>query len=294
MIGSMASPSRSNTRRRFPFRMPETTPYLREGSGEPLLLLHPFALCHDVWHDVVPRLSDEYDVLAMTLPGHWGAPRMRRRDMSIRGYADAIEAFLDDIGWTTCHIAGNSIGGWLALELARRGRARSVTAIAPAGGWTRFSPAQLLCGAKFFMLAPLALLGWLTGDLGRTIAPIRNLVLRVVVHDPHKVSRARAENYIRATSHCPSFMPFLNYVWADLRDGGIRDLHEISTPTQLVFCEEDWLLPERRYARMFREALVDAPVVMLPDVGHVPMLEDPGLVADTIRAHLERNASGAA
>jgi pimeloyl-ACP methyl ester carboxylesterase len=274
--------------------MPEATPYLRAGSGEPLLLLHPFTLCHDVWHDVVPLLSDEYDVLAMTLPGHWGAPKMRRRDMSVRGYADAIEVFLDEIGWKTCHIAGNSIGGWLALELARRGRARSVTVIAPAGGWKRFSLAQFIAGLKFILLAPLAFLGWLTGDLGRNIAPIRNLALKVVVHDPRRVPRERADNYIRATSHCPSFMPFLNYLWADLRDGGIRDLHEITTPTQLVLCEEDWLLPGPRYGRMFREGLADAPVVTLPDVGHVPMLENPALVAETIRAHLDRTRAGTA
>ena len=273
---------------------PKATPYLRSGSGEPLLLLHPFALSHDVWHDVVPALADEYDVVAMTLPGHWGADKLRRRDMCIRGYVDAIEAFLDELGWETCHVVGNSIGGWLALELARRGRARSVTAIAPAGGWRRFSIAQILCGAKFFLLAPLALTGWLTGDLGHRIGPIRNLALRVVSHDPSRVPRARADNYIRATSHCPSFMPFLNYLWADVRDGGIKRLDEITVPTHLVLCDEDWLLPAPRYGRMYREGLVDATVVTLPGVGHCPMLEAPNLVADVIRAHLDRQRPTAA
>jgi pimeloyl-ACP methyl ester carboxylesterase len=287
-------PPRSARRRSLPFRLPEATPYLRAGSGEPLLLLHPFTLSHDVWHDVVPLLSDDYDVAAMTLPGHWGAPKLRRRDMCIRGYADAIEAFLDELGWQTCHVAGNSIGGWLGLELARRGRVRTLTAIAPAGGWTRLSVAQLLAGFKFLLLAPLALLGWLTGDVGRHIASIRNLAIKVAVHDPRKVPRERADNFIRASSHCPSYMPFLNYLWADLRDGGIRDLQEISVPTQLVFCDKDWLLPEPRYGRMFREGLLDAPVVTLPDVGHVPMLENPNLVAETIRTHLERTSPDAA
>ena len=76
-----------------------------------------------------------------TLPGHWGGPHLRRRDTNLDAFADGLEALLDDLGGRPAHIAGNSIGGWLALELARRGRARSVVAIAPAGGWTRFSPA---------------------------------------------------------------------------------------------------------------------------------------------------------
>ena len=125
----------SQTSRWGRLRVPEPTASVRRGSGEPLLLIHPFMLSHDVWSDVVPTLAEEYDVVAATLPGHWGGPHVRRRDVSLDVFADGLEELLDDLGWETCHVAGNSIGGWLALELARRGRARSVVAIAPAGGW---------------------------------------------------------------------------------------------------------------------------------------------------------------
>jgi pimeloyl-ACP methyl ester carboxylesterase len=266
------------------FRMPRPTPYNRAGHGEPLLLLHPFLLSHDVWADAMPLLSDQYDVVAMTLPGHWGGPPLRRRDVSIKGFADGIEEFLDELGWETCHIVGNSIGGWLALELARRGRARSVTAIAPAGGWARWSASQFIIGAKFIAMAPMALVGRVTGDLGSHLAVMRSLFLRVVSHDIAAVPRERADNYLRAASHCSSF---LAYMWADLRDGGVQGLADVAVPVQILLCAEDWLLPPKRYARLFTDGLPGASVVMVPGVGHVPTLENPGPVADLIRAHIE-------
>jgi pimeloyl-ACP methyl ester carboxylesterase len=265
-------------------RMPGPTAYNRAGHGEPLLLLHPFALSHDVWADVVPDLSERYDVVAMTLPGHWGGPPLRWRDVSIKGFVDGIEEFLDDLGWETCHIAGNSIGGWLALELARRGRARSVTAIAPAGGWARLSVAQIIIGAKFVALTPMIFLGRMTGDLGSHVAVLRNFFLKVVSHDTAAVPRERADNYIRATTHCPAY---LAYLWADLRHGGVRGLADVAVPVQILLCAEDWLVPPKRYAPMYTKGLPGASVVTLPGVGHVPMLENPGPVADLIRAHID-------
>jgi len=249
-----------------------------------VLLLHPFMLSHDVWADVVPALSDQYDVVAMTLPGHWGGPPLRRRHVSLNAFADGVEEFLDGVGWETCHIAGNSIGGWLAFELARRGRARSVTAVAPAGGWTRWSANQMIIGGKFLILVPAVFLGRLTGDLARRIAVARSLFLRVVSHDRAAVPRVRAENYLRAASHCPSY---LAYLWADLRDGGVQGLDEVTVPVQILLCEHDWLVPPKRYHRIYDEGLPNATVVTLPGVGHVPMLENPRPVAQLIRDHIE-------
>ena len=253
------------------------------------MLIHPFALSHDVWHDVIPRLADEYDVVAMTLPGHWGGPKLRRREMTLRGYADAVEVFLDKLGWDTCHIAGNSIGGWLACELALRGRARSIVAIAPAGGWTRFSTTQLLCGLKFLLVAPFALLGWATGELGARIGWIRRLALRTCVMDPRRVPDDRAANFVRASSRCPSFMPFMHFLWADLVYGGVKGLDRVDVKSTLMLCDSDWMVPPRRYGRFYADGLRDVVVVNLPDVGHCPMLENPELVADALLDHLRRN-----
>ncbi|MBS41998.1 MAG: alpha/beta hydrolase [Nocardioides sp.] len=268
------------------------TPSVRAGSGEPLLLLHPFMTSHDVWADVVPRLARGFDVLAPTLPGHWGGPHLPRRQVSIEAFADGVEALLDREGWDTCHVAGNSIGGWLALEMARRGRARSVTAIAPAGGWDRFSPAQMRVGAAFLSLAPLAMAGRVTGDVGSRLAAARRVALGVVSGDVAAVPRVRADALVRAATRCSAFLP---YVWSDLRVGGVRDLaavHRSGVPVRLVLCERDRLLPPRLYGGRFLEALPDAEVVRLDEVGHVPMLEAPGLVADLVGEHAAAHRTG--
>lgn len=267
---------------------------MRVGSGEPLLLIHPFMTSHDVWADVVPGLAEEFDVLAATMPGHWGGPRLRRREVSLEAFADGVEALLDEHGWQTCHVAGNSIGGWLALELARRGRARSVTAIAPAGGWRRLSSAQLRVGAKFLALAPLALFGRVTGDLGRRLPSARRLALRVVAARPADVPRERADNFVRAASNCSAFLP---YVWSDLRRGGIRGLGDVRAPVRLVLCDDDWLLPPEPYGGVFLDELGGADVVRLSGVGHIPMFEAPDevarLIGDHARAHGGRSGHAA-
>ena len=83
---------------------------------------------------MLPALERRHEVLAPTLPGHAGGPPLPG-EVTIETILDALERALDKAGFTTAHIAGNSFGGYLALRLAARGRARSVVALAPAGGW---------------------------------------------------------------------------------------------------------------------------------------------------------------
>ena len=79
-------------------------------------------------------LERRHDVLAPTLPGHAGGPPLTG-ELSDALLADAVERAMDEAGFATAHIAGNSLGGFVALQLAARGRAESVVALAPTGGW---------------------------------------------------------------------------------------------------------------------------------------------------------------
>ena len=277
----------SQIRRWRPLRVPEPTASLRAGAGEPLLLIHPFMLSHEVWTDVVPALAEEFEVVAATLPGHWGGPHLPRRDVSLDAFADGLEELMDDLGWETAHLAGCSIGGWLSLELARRGRARSVTAIAPAGGWKRHSVTQLLVGLKFLLIAPAAFLGRLTGDLARTLpfALLRPL-LSIVSARPERMSRRQRQAFVRATTHCSAFLPFF---WSELSRGKYVDLERVDVPVRLVLCEKDWLLPPDRHGRLFTKRLKDCDVVEMAGVGHVPMYDDPAAVAVLIAEHVRNS-----
>ena len=280
--------------RRFSYRPPVPEASVRAGrrGAEPLLLIHPFTTSFDVWADVVPALADELDVVAATLPGHWGGPALRRRDVSLTAYADGIEVLLDELGWETCHIAGNSIGGWLSFELARRGRARSVTAIAPAGGWERWSRNEIVVGGKFLGLYAAATLGHVLGDGVTRLGLLRPLVLKIVSHEPSRVSRRRSDSFVRASSHCPSFFPF---IVSELRGGVVTDVTGLDreVPVRLVLCEKDVLLPPERYGTPYADAMPDADVVMLEGIGHIPMFEAPDLVAETILEHVRACSLGA-
>src|SRR5258708_11657711 len=94
------------------------------GSGEPMLLLHPFILSQTVWKRVAPLIADTgYEVFAPTMVGHNGGARGSLL-LDIATMADDVERRLDALGWGTAHIVGNSLGGWVSFGLERRGRAR--------------------------------------------------------------------------------------------------------------------------------------------------------------------------
>jgi len=131
----------------------------RAGSGEPLLLLHGIGTTHDDFIALRPLLDARFQVLAPDLPGH-GHSRPLPHRPTIAAIADAIEVDLDESGVGKVHVLGNSIGARTALELAVRGRVRSVVAISPSGMNTpteRLYQAGLMSGKRLALrgLRPL-------------------------------------------------------------------------------------------------------------------------------------------
>lgn len=111
----------------------------RAGSGSPLVCLHGFTDTWRTWELVLPALERHHDVLAPTLAGHAGGPPIEG-EVSHSVLVDAAERAMDEAGFATAHIVGNSLGGHVALTLAARGRARTVVALAPGGGWAPDDP----------------------------------------------------------------------------------------------------------------------------------------------------------
>ena len=110
--------------------------------------MHGFTDTWRTWDLVLPALEREHDVLAPTLAGHAGG-RALEGEFSAATLPDALERAMDEAGFATAHIAGNSLGGFLALQLAARGRAESVVALAPAGGWARATTRSRTTAAYF-------------------------------------------------------------------------------------------------------------------------------------------------
>src|SRR4051794_19017638 len=94
-----------------------------------------------MWSRVLPLLAPHHDTVAFTALGHRGG-RPAKPGVRIADLVDDAERTLDDLGLDRPHLAGNSMGGWLAIELARRGRAATVCALSPAGSWDEASGGQ--------------------------------------------------------------------------------------------------------------------------------------------------------
>src|SRR5947208_5328720 len=108
----------------------EATPLYRGGSGEPLVVLHGGGATWRLWKPAIEFLEPDFEVLAPTLPGHWGGPELPLRPLaSPQVLVDAVERTLDDAGDARAHVVGGPLGGWPALELGGPGRARPAPAI---------------------------------------------------------------------------------------------------------------------------------------------------------------------
>lgn len=264
-------------------------PLLHIGAGEPVLLIHPFLMTHEVWTEVAQRLAPNHEVLAVTLPGHWGGPKAAWNRMGVTDMADELERVLDEHGWDTCHMVGNSLGGWVAFEMERRGRARSVTAIAPAGGWTSISLPAIRLGVTFLALAPVMVLSKPFVGWAASVRRIQKAAMSMVAANPAAVPPAVAERAMWAAVQCNSILPIL---WAAAWADGVKGLKDTQTPTQLLLCDQDKVIPWRVFGQMFIDELpADAERVILPEVGHVPMVEDPILVARVIHAFVAQHAA---
>lgn len=196
-------------RRRTPDPVPLVDPRHRTGSGSPLLLLHGVGGTWHAWDPVLPLLERHHDVLAPSLLGHGGAdPLAPGVRATIDSLVDGLEAELDRAGLDRVHVVGNSLGGWLAIELARRGRARSLVLFSPAGAWTsqrRISAVALTIRLSVAVLARQAA----HADRIVAIPWLRRALLSTQVAHPERVDPQALAANIRASAHAPAVDPLL-------------------------------------------------------------------------------------
>jgi pimeloyl-ACP methyl ester carboxylesterase len=245
----------------------------------PLVLLHPATSSGRIWQDVVPLLSEHHEVHAPTLLGHRGGPAAQRRPATFTDLVDSAERYLDERGLDRPHLAGNSGGGAVAIELARRGRAATVCAISPAGFWsaedgsaTRVLRKIRVGGRVIRLIRPIAplVLKW---------AAARRIILRNFVCHGERLSAARAlDLYVADPMGCT--------IMDDLAasGGAVEPLDPLPCPITLAWAEVDRFFPATTYGRTARERLPGATWIALPGVGHNAMVDDPGLVARIIMA----------
>jgi len=256
----------------LPFLAPEFTPSHRGGSGSPMVLLHGFTDTWRSWELVLPELEKHHDVLALTLPGHAGGPPIGEV-VTTEEILDAVERALDAAGVASAHLVGNSLGGYVALRLAQRGRARSVVALAPAGGWVVGDPAlpQTLALFTEWQQTFRALAGH--ADAIARSAEGRRRVLSAMTVNVEHIPSELVVHVLNATAYCPGTQPLIE---AALREGYAIDAERITCPVRVVWGTADALLPWPSAATRYRqEWLPHADWVELDGVGHCPQLDVP-------------------
>ena len=252
-----------------------------------MVLLHGITNTWRTWLPVLPALEREHDVLALTLAGHYGAASLPTGvTPTVSALTDAAERALDEASFNYPHLVGNSLGGWLAFELAKRGRAASVVAISPAGGGSTADPEDLRRVARKIemghrlarLLAPAA------GPLTRSPIARRALFGQMAAH-PERIPPREAAHRVRAFADCSGLPALLTSMQSKPAEG----LEEIRCPVLLVWPTGDRVLPKAQYAPSWIAALPEAQLLEPPDVGHTPMYDDPHLIAriilDFTRAH---------
>jgi pimeloyl-ACP methyl ester carboxylesterase len=256
------------------------TPSHRGGSGSPMVCIHGFTDTWRTWELVLPMLERHHDVLAPTLPGHAGGPAIEG-PVTDELLPDAIERAMDEAGFATAHLVGNSLGGFVALQLAARGRAESVVALAPAGGWASGDRSfeDTLVGHFEGMhrqaqrAAPHADAIVATAD-GR-----RRATQFITSHHEHIPAELIAHQLCGAAA-CSAVGPFHEHA---LRDGWKLDAERIACPVRIVWGTADrvltWPSAAARYAH---DWLPNADWVEMDGVGHCPQLDVPLETAELI------------
>jgi pimeloyl-ACP methyl ester carboxylesterase len=257
----------------------ELTPSHRAGTGTPLLLLHGIGAFWQAWSPVLPYLEPHHDVIVPTLHGHAGGPSLDSQVApSVQALVDGIEEELDRLGLPKVHIAGNSLGGWIGIELARRGRAQSLVLLSPAGAWRSARRLRVTAYGIKFSFGALAR----NSSRAEAIAGRRLLhwaMLASQVAHPHQVPRESLVAYIQASGQSPVVEPLLRVLHLNPVDPlpAERDY-----PVRLVWAERDRILPFKHFGSPMLERLPGAELIHLSGVGHVPMSDDPARVAELI------------
>jgi pimeloyl-ACP methyl ester carboxylesterase len=266
----------------------------RGGAGEPLVLIHGFTATWRCWLPVIDRLVPRFDVIAPTLHGHDGGPTPPAGPATTMAEAaDHLELLLDELEIGTAHLAGNSMGGALAFELAKRGRARSVVAISPGGCWSPDDRREPLRIARLFARTD-RLARALAGRAETLVARPRprRWVLRDVMARGDLVPPTEAVRLIESATRCESSPAVL----AALRAGRahLTELDRVSCPALVAWGERDRILPLSRHTARLRQELPDVELRVLPGLGHTPMWDDPDLVASLIGDFAAAHGTGSA
>jgi pimeloyl-ACP methyl ester carboxylesterase len=251
--------------------------YERHGAGAPLVLLHGIGSSRHVWEPILPALAEHVEVLAVDLPGFGGSdPLPADVEPLPAAIAASVAGLLRDLGITAPHVVGNSLGGWVGLELARVQALSSLTLLSPAGLWSARTP--------FYTRASLRSARWLSRHAEGLLSVLtrtrigRALVLGQTHGRPTRLTPAQARRTIDALARAPGFEATLA---ATVDRHYQAEPGPYGVPVTVAFGSRDLvLLPWQ--SRHVEQLPCGTRIAPLPGCGHVPVFDDPEAVTTLI------------
>ncbi|SDY96824.1 alpha/beta fold hydrolase [Citreimonas salinaria] len=252
---------------------------VRRGTGKPLLLLHGLGGNIASWGDLIDALATTNAVIAVDLPGH-GASPVTPDAGTFRGIADAIADFIhaEEIVGIDC--VGHSVGGRVALEMARRDLVGATVALAPGGFWSagesRFLKVSLLASGRFARLSRPALPTLTRHAAGRAA------LLAQISARPAQVPPEMALRELRSFAATPTF----DALTRDLADGPVqKGTEKTRGPVTIVWGRKDRLLLPRQAGRA-AAAFPQARLHWIADAGHYIPWDAPDETLSLIRQEI--------
>lgn len=245
----------------------------REGEGPALVLLHFLGGHRQVWRPLLPHLTAHRSVVAIDLPG-FGESRSLAGTPTLQRLTDAVAATIAALALERPAVAGLSLGGGIAIELARRGVVSSAVAVSPIG----FASAPEMAFAKASLRATHAASRAIAGQVDRLApqATLRAALGAQMFAKPWAVPAEEAAGLVRSMAHSPGTLPVLRAAMGQEIPGG-----GLLAPVTVAWGQRDALLLPRQGRRAV-ERLSFAKLVPLAGCGHVPLWDDPERVATTI------------
>ena len=259
----------------------------RRGVGEPLVLLHGIGSRWQVFEPVLDLLASEFEVWAVDMPGFGASPPATRPLSSIGTLTDEVQAWMRTKGLEGCHVAGNSTGGGVALELAARGAVASAVALAPIGFWS--ARERAFCQASVTSTRTLARLLRPVAPALLRLAPLRALFFAQYAAHPARISPAEALGDADALIGAASFDDVCAAFTGYLAPTNAAD----RVPVTIAWGNKDRLLLPRQLERA-RRRLPRARHVLITGAGHLMMRDDPHAVADVVRSGVRAPAPAGA
>jgi pimeloyl-ACP methyl ester carboxylesterase len=253
----------------------------RQGAGPPLVLIHGVGARRGAWDPVVQRLAADRETFAVDTPGFGDSPPLPTDGgaLTIDAYVDAFERFFADAGLDRPHVAGNSMGGGIALELARRGSVASAAALSPIGFWNKVESTYSRASLRLTRALAIHAGGLLKRGVSSALG--RQLLLAQMSGRPARLDPEAARRDVDMLASAPAFDATLPALGAyQFQHGEQLD----GVPVTIGWGTRDRLLVSPSQPARAKALLPHARHVPLVGCGHLPMGDDPQAVADLLLA----------